>query len=392
MNANFHGVVLRLAVAVVIGFVAASCSAQSLDGDISAEDATPDMEILSEAQWRRVDGAVERGLAWLASQQLSDGSLPTDMYGNPGVTSLGVLAMLSSHHLPDDGKYGPSISRAIDFVITSQKRNGLISLVGPDDPAITFNGDGGIGGAAPYNHAISSLALSEVYAMTGDQRSDTIRKTIERALAVTIQLQQRPKYRQIDHGGWRYLNRNREMDSDLSVTGWYLMSLRSAKNAGFEVRQQSIDDAVGYVTRCFNEREGVFHYGRRQARLRSRGMAASGILALAHAGLHHSPMARRSGDWILQNPLRQYNEIRFEKDTFHYGAFYCCQAMYQLGGDYWADFFPRTAMLLVDAQRRDGSWPSDASGAEGKFGPTYSTALAVLALSAPNQVLPIFQR
>jgi hypothetical protein len=366
----------------------AHCLAQSVD---APRGDAPRMNVLTDDQWRRIDVSVDRALAWLAGQQGRDGSFPTNVYGNPGVTSLCVLAMLSSHHLPDGGQYGEALSRAIDYILATQKPNGLIAVQGPAGQIDARGRDGNVSSSAPYNHAISALALSEVYAMTNDRRAEDIRAAIERAIAFSLQFQQRPKYRPVDIGGWRYLDRNAEMESDLSITGWYLMSLRSAKNAGFDVPQEAIDSAVGYVTRCFNEREGTFYYGLRSNRVRSRAMAAAGILALAHAGEHHTPMALRAGDWIRNNAYRGYNEIRFEKDTFHYGAFYCSQAMYQLGGNYWADFFPHTAMLLVDNQQSDGGWPPDSSG-EGNYGRTYSTALTVLALSAPNQVLPVFQR
>ena len=44
-----------------------------------------------------------------------------------------------------------------------------------------------------------------------------------------------PKDSPADRGGWRYIHDLDDVDSDLSVTGWQLMFLRSARNAGFEV-------------------------------------------------------------------------------------------------------------------------------------------------------------
>ena len=44
-----------------------------------------------------------------------------------------------------------------------------------------------------------------------------------------------------------------ESDSDLSVTGWHLMFLRSARNAGFDVPDRAIADAVAYIRRTFSE-------------------------------------------------------------------------------------------------------------------------------------------
>ena len=84
------------------------------------------------------------------------------------------------------------------------------------------------------------------------------------------------------------------------------MFLRSARNAGFEVPAERVDDAVAFVKRSFDQREGIFVYSTRKPS-RTRSMAGAGILALAHAGFHHSIEAQRAGDWLLDHPFDQYN-------------------------------------------------------------------------------------
>jgi hypothetical protein len=66
--------------------------------------------------------------------------------------------------------------------------------------------------------------------------------------------------------------------------------------------------------------------------------------------------------------------------------------MYQLGGRYWQEFFPHTVATLLANQLPDGSWPADSHWHDGQFGRAYTTALVVMTLGAPNQLLPIFQR
>jgi hypothetical protein len=66
--------------------------------------------------------------------------------------------------------------------------------------------------------------------------------------------------------------------------------------------------------------------------------------------------------------------------------------MYQLGGRYWQEFFPRTVATLLENQQSDGSWPAETHYQDGKFGSAYTTALVVMTLGAPNQLLPVFQR
>ncbi|MGD9635534.1 MAG: prenyltransferase/squalene oxidase repeat-containing protein [Pirellulales bacterium] len=353
--------------------------------------------MISEDEWRRVDAAAQRALRWLASQQESDGSFATLDIGQPGVTSLCVLAFMSHGQMPGQGEYGERLERAADFIVGCQKENGLVAL-GPDGPEISRFVAHEIGAATAYNHGISSLALAEPYGTTEGARASRLRVAIGKSLRATLLMQRWPKDRAVDDGGWRYLNDFNQEDSDLSVTGWELKFLRSARNAGFDVPKSAIDNAVGYVRRTYSERYGTFGYAAGDYYdFRSRGMAGAGILALAHAGYHKSRDAQNSGDWILQNGFDRYNEIvpftqGWPNDRYHYGLFNCCQGMYQLGGDDWAQFYPPVVRTLLANQQADGSWPPESHFHDAQFGSTYTTALVLLTLGAPNDFLPIYQR
>jgi hypothetical protein len=123
----------------------------------------------------------------------------------------------------------------------------------------------------------------------------------------------------------------------------------------------------------------------------SRGMAGAGILALAHAGYHHSPEAQSAGRWMLEHGFDQYNgNLPF--DRYHYSLFNACQGMYQLGSPYWEKFFPRVVSTILAHQNSNGSWEVESLERDRQFGNSYTTALSVLALGAPNQFLPVFQR
>src|SRR4051812_22752402 len=193
--------------------------------------------VLSADEWQRVDVAVNRALDWLAKQQRPDGSFPTLDNGQPAVTSLCLMAFVAHGHTPTDKRFGQRLGRAIDFVISCQKPNGLVTLTGPDGPEISRNLDHEVGTCAAYNHAISSLTLSEMYGMCDAPRAKRIQGAINKSLVASLLMQHWPKDQARDRGGWRYIDDggpNSEYDSDLSITGWELMFLRSARNAGFE--------------------------------------------------------------------------------------------------------------------------------------------------------------
>lgn len=352
-------------------------------------------DALGAQEWTRVEQAVDRALVWLASQQQPDGSFPSVITGQPAITSLCVLAFLSRGHQPGLGPYGKQMVRAIDYVLKRQKPDGLLNY-GYIEPV--FN-ERGASQTATYNHAIAGLMLTEVFgSATGDQEM-RIKQTVEKAVQFTCRIQREPAKRSaLDDGGWRYVTdfyraKPRSATSDLSATGWHLMFLRSAKNAGFTVPDGTVASAIEYVEHCFDARSGLFYYGHDASdHYSSRGMMGAGILSLSFGGKHQTETAKRAGDWLLAHPFSVYGQtVGGRGDRYFYGAYYCSQAMAQLGGDYWKKFFPPLAKTFLQHQTSEGSWGAE-EGGDQIFGQTYTTALAVLTLTPPFQLLPIYQR
>jgi hypothetical protein len=385
---------------------------------------------LTPSQWKQVEDCVDRALAWIANSQASDGSFPSLQQAQPAVTALCVLAFLSRGHQPGFGPYGAQMDRAIDFVMSCQKPDGLFdyepptlnldSGQAPDGSQIlqiipqqgfVGRGGGGVGrnaSSATYNHAISGLMLGEIFGHVSAQRTKEVKAAMEKALQFTRDLQTRDKPEE-DKGGWRYLRLQgmTPADSDLSVTGWHLMFLRSARNAEFNVPQQYIDEAMEFVHRCWVEDDGLFHYTTwgSQSFQYTRGLMGSAIVSLSLAGQHDSPQALAAGDWLLAHPYLAFGQRIGQGDRFYYSTYYCSQAAAQLGGRYWKGIFPPIAEILVRAQNADGSFPPDSpsqyggfgrgrggGSGEAMYGMDYTTAMAVLSLTPAYQLLPVYQR
>ena len=363
------------------------------------------MSAIPPARWQQVEKSVDRGLAWIATQQAADGSFYTLPSGQPAITSLATMAFLSRGHQPGLGPYGERLNRAIDFVLSCQMSNGLITLLPPgpvhQDKQPSHN--------AIYNHVISALMLGEVYGQVNGQRAKAVKQAIERAIQFSHGFHHvRPKP-PIDRGGWRYIHVNQwdPPDSDLSVTCWHLMFLRSAKNAEFDVPQADVDEGIAYVRRLWNPGSGAFSYSSDRLEANSlkppaysRGIVGAGILCLSLAGQHQTPMALAAGDWLLAHPYKGFGDLASSSDRFFYGTYYSSQAMMQLGGRYWEQFYPTVVKALLSGQSADGSWPVEVrstvyvvgAGSEAMFGNVYTSALAVLSLTPPYQLLPIYQR
>ena len=359
--------------------------------------AIPQANVLDRATWKKLDASVEQGLAWLATQQQEDGSFKTIESGQPAITALCLMAFLAQGESPVNGKRQEQLSKAIEYIVKQQKPNGLISTAAPAAVPIPRTRSL-VGETASYNHAISALALTEAYGQCNAEQAKTMMPAIEKAIAATVEMQNWAGKRIIDEGGWRYLDvRYENGDSDLSLTSWHLMFLRSARNAGFDLPVKSIEAGAQYVENCFlNQEDRQVHAYMPGERWKcTPAMAAAGVLALAHAGKHNSKEAKLSGDWILKHDFSNYFDdtppygVGHTKQ-YHYGAALCSQAMFQLGSKYWKQFFPVMVKAMVANQNADGSWPAERR--EKKYGQCYSTALSILSLSVPNQMLPIFQR
>ena len=330
-------------------------------------------------EWRKIDRAVDRGLVFISKSQQPDGSFPTVIQGQPAVTSLCVMAMLARGHQPGKGPYGGQIERAIEYVLDMQ------------DPRVgAIMSDRFIGDEAPeskqgnYNHAISGIMLGEVYGMTNDKLHERIRKAILKALQFTRAQQLRPRST-VEQGGWRYV-RQHPTDSDLSVTGWQLTFLRSARNAEFNVPDQWIKEALRFVHRSYVPWIQSFTYSQQDGSI-TRAMAGAGIVCLEFGGEHNAEMSQGAAGYILRHSFNPYNN----SERYHYAVYYCSQAMFQLGGEHWRRFFLDLLDVLSEAQHEDGSWDPEQAPDE-MYGNAYTSALAILALATPYQILPIYQR
>jgi len=351
---NMNAVVPLVAALLALGLSAAPAWADKAAPELAKYDA-------------RIDKSIDRALAYLAGNQLKDGSFACPMKGNSAVTSLCLMALLAKGHTPGCGPYGDAINRGVDFVLANQTDNGL--LVGA-----------GVSHGPMYSHLISSLMLAEVSGMVDSARQKRIDGALGKALRLTLAAQQLRKS-PIHQGGWRY--QHTSGDSDMSVTGWALMGLRSSRNNGAPVPKNAIDEAVKFVMNC-RCRDGGFGYtGPTRPALARTGTA---LLCLELCGLHGKKAATSAGDWILKNL-----PVRFGGTNFYYGIYYCSQGMFQLGGNYWRRWAAVMYEMMLKNQRPDGSWPAGVS-AEAPAGPCYSTAMGVLAMSVSYRQLPIYQR
>ncbi len=315
---------------------------------------------------KEVETSVNRGLDYLIGQEdPAEGTFPDGAYGrSTGISSLVGMALLSTGHRPGVGKYGDAINRRIDFALAHAKESGLIE-----------SGDHGHG--PMYAHNISTLFLSECSGTVDSARQQKLAKALAAGTKVILEAQA-VKKDENQQGGWRYFPNS--TDSDLSCSGWALMSLRSAKLNGAPVPTEAINEAVKYIYKRQNERMG--HFGYQGDSDHADTLTGAAILSLCVCGRFDDPMVKKAADWVLSTFKSELPGNQFE----FYGNYYNAQAMFQMGGKYWETYANWMYEHYLAMQKKDGSWDGTS------YGRVYSTAMMVLAFTVPYRQLPIYQR
>jgi len=304
------------------------------------------------------EASSKRGLEYLAKRQQADGHWKTKSYdADPAVSGLCTLAFLAAGHQPGRGKYGAVLTRAVDYLVEHVQKNGLVHNDGSAGPPM-------------YGHGFATLALAELYGMTG--RAD-LRPKLENAISLIVATQNK-------EGGWRY--QPQVQDADISVSTAQIVALRAAHNAGIKVPPDTVKNAVIYLQKCWNKNDGGFAY---QANSGGSGPArtSAAVLCLYLCGEQDTKECKGGIEYLRKHPFKT-DEWAWREHLF-YSYYYGTQAMYQVGGDDWKNWFTMVRERLIKSQQADGRW-EDGPGDE------YATAMAVLALQVPAGLLPIYQK
>ena len=306
-----------------------------------------DAEVPLEA---RVEVAIDHAQDWLAKQQRPNGS-----WGNcNGRNGLSCMALMCNGNTHGHNPHGARIAQGIDFIIGSQHENGYL-VVGAS------SSQGGM-----YQHALATLALVEAYGMT---QNPGIREAVVKAVDLIVSAQNQT-------GGWRYTPTSQ--DSDVSVTVMQTMALRAAVEVGVYVPKESIDFAVAYGRKNFNENTGSFGYASVDAGNFNR--AGAGVVCLQSCGFTDDPRIPKAIKYMMDH-VKYDNTTGASGDFPWYGHYYCGVAMYHYGGEAWKTYYPK----ICDKVLKD--WAQ-----RGAYGDVLETSWAILVLGVPYRYLPIYQR
>ena len=346
---------------------------------------------------RETEGAVGEALAWLARHQASDGSWsnaclgpkpshpfslcedesPCGIPGNNHITAQTGLALLAlqaaGHYDYNDNTYSANTRRGLQWLAQNQKPDGALVGAGTE-----MTRPGRYPSTFMYEHAIATFALAEACAILKATRQgpvESLRDAAARAIAFIETTQH-------DDGGWRYTSNSNE-GSDTSVSGWAMLALKSAVEAGLPVAPNTVPRVRDFFAKCEASNGRTGYTG--STNTSSDALTAVGMLVhLLLLKDHDAPVVVKAAPLLAGQSAAYAQRIRNRRPEF-YTLYNATLALHQTGGENWDRWNAEVRDPVVAIQSHGpgcdrGSWDpaSTFGGPEG--GRIYSTALATLML------------
>lgn len=356
---------IATALIVVVTFTTAArqtCAQLPPQPSASGQPSTESTPNVGEKVSRDVLEIYTKGLEFLKRTQDDRGTWPAGEGAGPGTTGLAVLAFLASGEDPNFGPHRDVIRKGLRHIIGSQS-------------AVT-----GYMGPSMYHHGFAMLALCEAYGVVDDSDLFTAdQATSKRTIGASVELAVRSaltSQKSNRQGAWRYAPN--ASDADASVAGVVLMGLLAARNAGFEVPDESIDKAIDYFVGMTAE-DGSVGYT---------SMSEGGVDSLARSSITNLVLAiaKRKDLSAYQATSRYIIANRDAEPTWpEYSRYYQAQALFQTDVQVWKQWNDRLIQRLKRDQQSDGSF-------DGDLGLTNSTSMSLLALALNYRFLPIYER
>ncbi len=318
------------------------------------------------------ESAVGRGLEWLAKQQRPDGMWSlAGPYSDPAVldnpaaaTAMGIARLQGAGVTPTKGKYAKQVDKAWTALLKTQQRDGSFGINGPQRQGL-------------YTHAQCTIALCEILGMTREGR---FYEPAQRAVAFCVASQDKKQ------GGWRY--DYPPTDSDTSVTGWFVMALKSAQMAGLEVPQETIYNITRYLD---SAAMGDGRYAYTPGSFGTLAITAEAYLCRQLLGWKQDDVRLVDGCKILTANLVKYNAGE-PSDVYYW--YYATQVCHHMEGTIWTTWNEAMRKELPEHQVTDGpeygSWDPKGDKWGSAAGRLYTTCLSIYMLEVYYRHLPIY--
>lgn len=310
------------------------------------------------------EDAVNKGLKWVSNTQSRLGHWTAGNYPT-AMTALAGTALTCSGSTTTQGPYAKNIRRAVDYLMTKSRPNGLI-------------GDPLRDNRYTYGHGFSMLFLSQVL---GEEENQDAREELVEILSKAVEFSVSA---QTKSGGWGYVSAKDGNNFDEgSTTITQVQGLRGCRNAGIIVPKECIEKAKKYIYDCKNKDGGISYSSRNRGSSRP-AITAAALASLYNAGDYDSEQVPQMLEYCKKN-LRGIGGGARSFGHWHYTYLYYSQVMYRQGEKEWEPFRDKLYDKIVGEQTANGSWT-------GNIGPIYVSACNLIMLQLDKAYLPIYQR
>ncbi|MDP7277962.1 MAG: terpene cyclase/mutase family protein [Planctomycetaceae bacterium] len=330
------------------------------------------------------DLAVRSALGWFARQQLPTGNWRLHE-GYPdagrrtartdtGATALALLSFLGAGFDHVSGEHQKTVAGGINWLVGQQRPDGNLFDIDEFGREETY-----------YAHAMATIALCEAVALTADRRAS---QAATRAVKFLVASQQPIQ------GGWKYQPQTPLTNGDLSVTGWALMALHSARIAGIEVPGDAFLLASNFLDTV--EIQDGARYRYEPEFPVTPAMTAEGLLCRQWLGWPRDHPQLENGVGYLLGPKHRPRWQDGRRNV--YSWYYTAQVLHNMGGPEWEQWYRDARDQIASHQLRTGSvrrgsdvrgsWhPGQPIGQAAEksdiAGRLYLTAMCVLVLETP---------
>lgn len=336
------------------------------------------------------EAAVAAGLDWLARHQMPEGHWGPEYLAEgarcvdascsgPGgqfeaaQTGLALLAFQAGGHYDFNANtYSDEVRRGLNWLVEHQRPDGGLIGTHPADQGTPFHQ------YYMYEHGIAAFALGEACALARAS-GRTPDPRYSQALRKAIHFIERMQH---DDGGWRYQPDPR-LPSDTSVTGWQVLAIKTAREAGVPVSDACLSRIGPFFDAHAVESTGETRY--QGGSMSSEATTGVGMLArqflLDEAD---SPMVDKAAMFLADLAEQRWDtQEKQQRNRDYYLWYNCTLAMFHDGGDTWQRWNHIIRDTIIGLQCKEGcsrgSWAPDSRWGS-KGGRVYSTALAALCL------------
>jgi hypothetical protein len=331
------------------------------------------------------DEAVLAGLHWLVKVQQPNGAwhfsgtFPQSAHkrreDDLAATAMALLAFQgygvttdSQHPLLDN--FVRPVRRGWDYLLQQQNPDG--SFV---SPSASDNNHF-------YTHGLCTIALCELLAMTDNE---ALKEPAQRAVDYCV------RHQSLRSGGWRYLPDRYSDQSDVSVTGWIVLALKSGEAAGLTVPPETYHSVMKFLDSMMTGNQYQYREEEPEPKI---SMTAEALLCRMLLGWKRNDRRLTAGVQLIVNTPPSFAD-HYQRDVYYW--FFATQTLFHYDGNEWQTWNSTMKELLLHYQEKagaeSGSWNPQRPSLDGwgrQYGRLYTTCMSLYILEVYYRHLRVF--